>query len=127
MAQESQPVGQDEIDQLLRSKSAPPGSPTASAAAGSDVLNQDEIEALLAKSGKAPAAGPAKTEPAAAGKKGDADAIPAGDVEYLLRQAQEALASVDAPRLDPTPGLAQFCFEEFGGTPASTETATLEL
>ncbi len=51
----------------------------------------------------------------------------AGDVEFLLRQAEEALASVDAPRVESTAGLKEFRFQEFGGAPASTETATLEL
>jgi flagellar motor switch protein FliN/FliY len=50
-----------------------------------------------------------------------------GDVEYLLQQAEAAIASVDAPRGGPTAVPASFRFEEFGGTPASTEAATLEL
>src|SRR5205807_6863142 len=34
---------------------------------------------------------------------------------------------VDAPRTESAPGVAPFRFEEFGGAPASTETATLDL
>jgi flagellar motor switch protein FliN/FliY len=142
MAQESQHAGQDEIEQR-GSKSSPAASPAQqppATRAGSEVLNQDEIEALLPKSGQAapqagvtaPAAGgvgaPTKTEPIAVPRKqADHDSLAAGDVEFLLRQAEEALASVDAPRMETAPGLAEFRFEEFGGAPASTEMATLEL
>jgi flagellar motor switch protein FliN/FliY len=108
-----------------------PSTAPASAPDSGEVLNQDEIEALLAKSGKAAAQSPPPTKTAAAAaarNRPDADpSLPAGDVEFLLRQAEEALASVDAPRLESPPGLSQFRFEEFGGAPASTETATLEL
>jgi len=105
-------------------------------------ISQDEIERLLAQA-QPPAAeaGPApprdlgddvgKAAVKAASPRagyGDDVSIPAADVEFLLRQAEEALASVDAPR---GPGAAAptlpVRWEEFGGAPPSTDCATLEL
>jgi len=107
------------------------------APAGKEVLNPDEVEALLARSGKgtkAAAAGAAPSATTAASEAGatrstdePAPALAAGDVEFLLRQAEEAIASVDSPRSESIPGLAAFRFEELGRAPPSTETATLEL
>ena len=49
-------------------------------------------------------------------------------LEFLLDQAQQALASVDQPsQPDPLMGLAPFRLEEFGGAPPSADVATLEL
>lgn len=110
----------------------------------SDRISQDEIERLMAQAQQSsPAAGAAarpretgdsdagkaavKSSPLRAGASDDVS-IPAGDVEFLLRQAEEALASVDAPRgpaaAAPTLPVR---WEEFGGAPPSTDCATLEL
>jgi flagellar motor switch protein FliN/FliY len=45
----------------------------------------------------------------------------------LLAQAEDALASVDQPVPVNTPGLQPFSWQDFGGAPASTEKATLDL
>jgi flagellar motor switch protein FliN/FliY len=54
--------------------------------------------------------------------------IASDDIELLLNQAERALASAQqaAPTALP-PGVAPFKFEDFGGAPASTEAATIEL
>ncbi len=51
-----------------------------------------------------------------------------GDIEFLLRQAEEALASVNNP-VNPMPPLpvAPFKLQDFTGAPASTDAATLDL
>ncbi|NQU20037.1 MAG: flagellar motor switch protein FliN [Candidatus Nealsonbacteria bacterium] len=51
-----------------------------------------------------------------------------GDVDYLLDQAEKALASInsDAETALP-PDVRSFRLEEFGGAPASSETATIDL
>ncbi len=51
----------------------------------------------------------------------------ADDVEMLLRQAEEAIASVDVDPSGLPPGTAVFQFQELGGTPPTTEKASLEL
>jgi flagellar motor switch protein FliN/FliY len=126
MPDESAQIGQNEIEDLLRQ--ANPGG-AAPPAAGQ--LAQSEIEALM---GSAPggAGGPSvqTSQPAGATPRADtADGTMAqGDIEYLLNQAQEALRSVDAPHNPgPLAGIAPFRLEEFGGAPASSEVATLEL
>jgi flagellar motor switch protein FliN len=49
------------------------------------------------------------------------------DVDFLLAQAQQAIASVDQP-VDPAiAGLARFELQDLAGAPASGDRATLEL
>jgi flagellar motor switch protein FliN/FliY len=91
----------------------PSGDPT--------TLGNDEIEKLLAST--AAAARPAQSAAAPA----DPGIAPA-DVDFLLSQAQAALASVDAPsERGPLPGISPFRWEELGAAAASTEMATLDL
>ncbi len=111
---------------------------------GPDQITQDEIEALLRQTqGFAPQ--DSASAPSLPGKPGDAavslappraaDSAPrsvnldgaANDIELLLRQAEDAMASVHAPAEPTPPGAAPFHWRDFGGTPASSEKATLEL
>jgi flagellar motor switch protein FliN/FliY len=123
MSEESSPVGPSEIDDLLRKaqaagSSAVPASPPAT----QSVLAPDELASLLSES----------TGDAVADKLTPHDVpesrMAAADMEFLLDQAQQALASVDRPaQPDPLEGLAPFKLEEFGGAPPSADVATLEL
>ncbi len=97
-------------------------------------LNQADVDALVKqaqeKAGQVPAAAPATPAPATqatATRTKDGPAIPLPDVEYLLDQAQQAIASVDAPVDSAVDGIERFEFRDFGGAPASSEKATLEL
>jgi flagellar motor switch protein FliN/FliY len=50
------------------------------------------------------------------------------DVDYLLRQAEQALESVNTAVAGDLPqGVSAFRLEEFSGAPASTESATFDL
>jgi len=49
------------------------------------------------------------------------------DVQYLLSQAEQAIASVAEPVEPPLAGLAPFELKDLAGAPASGEKATLEL
>ena len=99
---------------------------TPPSAAGEDaekVLSQEEIERLLAQAGRTP---PSVSQPPAPDRETkpelpipDSDIAPA-DVEYLLHQAQQALASIDAPADTAPPGVTAFRLEEFSGAPPST-------
>jgi len=52
----------------------------------------------------------------------------AGDIDFLLAQAEQALASVNAPvESAQQPAVTPFHLRELSAAPASTETATLEL
>lgn len=133
-------VGQNEIEELLRQAqgSAKPAAPPAAAPSAMS-LGQDEIEALLKKGvgspppgagippavASRPAAAPAKPAPAAPmssprSKTGD-------DIEFLLQQAENALASVDHPVSTEVPGIAPFSLKALNGSPPSADHATLEL
>ncbi len=125
-------LDQSEIEALIGGAQTkpPPQAHTYTAAPDDDkLLGQDDIEKLLNQAGRtAPpprAAVSVESKPEPPPVEED---MPQGDIEYLLNQAQEALASVDAPREPPlTTGVASFRLEEFSGAPASTETATLDL
>lgn len=147
MADESQRINQDEIEQLLAQAaraggpSAPPPKPAAAPAASppSDdpfdkLLGQGDVEALFQQavapsapkpaSAPAPAArGPAHAPPTFARDEGVAPA----DVELLLQQAERAIASLDEASPQPPPGVAPFSLEDFVGAPPNTERATLDL
>jgi flagellar motor switch protein FliN/FliY len=54
--------------------------------------------------------------------------IPERDVEFLLRQAEQALASIGGASSGDLPqGVSAFRLEELKGAPASTEAATFDL
>ena len=134
-------IGQDEIEALLNQakeeaagKAKPPDEPAPTTdAAGGDALKQDEIEALVKSEGKtaaAPAATAAATAatPAAPAKKRDADdgSIAPGDIDLLLRQAEDAIASVNQPSAAPAE-VQPFQLRNFAGASPTAERSTLEL
>ena len=125
MADDDAHIGQDEIENLLKQaqgQSPSPGKQSASTAAAEEklALDQGEIEALLG--GKEASA---KAPSGAAGKS--AAAVGQSDVELLLNQAQEALASIDDGNSPLPRGTKTFEFKDFVGTQASADAATLEL
>lgn len=149
MADESQRINQDEIEQLLQQAARAAGAPASAAkpapassaspppAAGSPagpafdkLLGQDDVEALfqqaVAPSPPKPAPGQApRTSAAAAAFPRDEGVAPA-DVELLLQQAERAIASLDEASPEP-PGVMPFSLEDFVGAPPNTERATLDL
>jgi flagellar motor switch protein FliN/FliY len=92
-------------------------------------MGQKEIEALIKQnSGPAakPTAAPARSADLARGDS--AGSIAAGDIDYLINQAEQALASINAPAdNDPPPGVTPFRLIDFSGAAPSTENATLDL
>lgn len=131
MADDSEQIGQDEIEKLLQQTSgaagAKPTPPSQPKSEDISALGQDEIEALL-NAGSNPAA--AKARPAAApaaARPVTSSPVPQSDIELLLSQAEAALASVTNPKDEMPPGVVQFELHDFAGSPASTESATLDL
>jgi flagellar motor switch protein FliN/FliY len=102
---------------------------------GPEQITQDEIEDLLRQSHKSgqPESPPRHVLPEIGGLGSMSSPVPANleippnDIEVLLRQAEEAIASINSPSGAPPSGAAPFRLTDFGGTPASTEKATLEL
>lgn len=152
MPDDSEQIGQDEIEELLRQsqlgkaapKPAAPPPPQETAA-----LGQDEIEALLS-GGAAAAPKPAAAAPpppvmqaapspppvatatrpppaasAAAPPKGRS--VTGDDVQLLLAQAEQAIASVDQPVAAEIAGLTAYELRDFAGSAPSADKATIEL
>jgi flagellar motor switch protein FliN/FliY len=110
MADETEGVGQDDIEKLL-------------AQAGGDAasLSASDAEILLASTA---------ASRAASAKTASYEGVSPDDIELLLNKAEEALASIDSEKgtSQPLPvGMRSFEFEKFRGTSANSETATLEL
>jgi len=154
MADDSEQVGQDEIEALLKqaqdaggtaeTPAAPTDAPTNDVA-----VDQSEIEALLSGAAPAPPAGDVAVDqseieallsgtaapgpPAAApvGAAASSPEVSQNDIELLLNKAEEALASVDQesdPSASVMPaGVRNFEFQKFSGTAANTDSSTLEL
>ena len=150
-------LGQAEIEALLAGGGAKSGTPEAASPSGNPqqtaqsapptataddgpgmedadmLLAQEDIEKLLNQAGKTPAGAEAKPQPTVARREVSAppttrsDGIVQGDVEYLLDQAEKALLSVSAGAGELPSGVIAFQLQEFGGAPATTENATIDL
>lgn len=137
MADNSEQIGQDEIEELLRQSQQAKTPPKAAAPKPVEevaALDQDEIEALLggrsaapvAKAAPAPAAAsPRPAAPPPVASRGRS--VTGDDVQLLLAQAEAAIASVDQPTASELAGLSSFELRDFAGTPANAEKATIEL
>jgi flagellar motor switch protein FliN/FliY len=101
--------------------------------ADEEIISQSDIDRLLqqaqaAAAAPATAAAPAPASPAAAPSAAKPKAASVDDdINFLLSQAEAAIASVDAPVAPDLAGLAPFALRDFGGAPVSGEKATLEL
>ena len=114
-------ISQDDIEKLLSQApgSAAPAAKTAAPAipseapGGEDSISKQGGEAINAS----------VPEPLA----GDGN-MAEKDIEFLLNQAEKALESINSSTGSVMPqGVSSFRLQEFGGAPASTETATLDL
>ena len=112
-------VSQDEVTKLLAelqggAKSAPPLS-------GSTAPHSAATQAATATAAPPSAARPA---PISSGE----GSITQSDIDALFKQAEQAIASINEPAsASPPPGVSPFTLHEFQGSPASTDSATLEL
>lgn len=131
-------IGQNEIEELLRqagaTKSPPPAPAPVRSAAEEAALAQDDIEALLRQAAGTPERpGLARPSPPPPMKQASApQAAPpprntSDDIQYLISQAEQALASVDSPIASDIPGLKSFELRDLASSPPSTEKATIEL
>jgi flagellar motor switch protein FliN/FliY len=114
MADDSEQIGQDEIEELLRQSQPKPGAPTSTGGA----LQPSELDSQTATATRSPAPIP----PAPRGRSVTGD-----DVQFLLAQAEQAIASVDQPSAAEFAGVKPFELRDFAGTPANAEKATIEL
>ncbi|MEX0711128.1 MAG: flagellar motor switch protein FliN [Pirellulales bacterium] len=90
-------------------------------------LGPEELERLLKQAQAAPRLLNPRAAPAAsAGASPDAG-LAQGDVELLLKQAEQALASVEHAPGDPPAGARAYQLEDFVGANRNGDRATLDL
>ncbi len=130
-------MSQDEIERLLAQTAsnrpaaetpAPAPSPTEAAAVSPPAAAARPAATGPTAAAAAPSparAAAAVSAPAPAPSTAD-ESLSQGDIEYLLNQAERALASIDSPSEVP-PGVTSFRLPEFTPAPPSTEAATIEL
>jgi flagellar motor switch protein FliN/FliY len=120
MSDGSDSLGQHEIDDLLRQAQAAAsgGAENASSPAspGTDPPATEQKDSPVPTSSNA--AQPTQVPPQ--GSVGD-------DVQFLLAQAEQAIASVEEPIESSLEGLAAFELKDLTGAPPSADRATLEL
>lgn len=93
-----------------------------------DAASQTEGSADAAAIGEqAASAASTKAAPTESSTASGTDHSTQGDVELLLQQAQAALDSLEGDAGSLPAGVEAFKFADFTGSPASTETASLEL
>jgi len=108
--------------------------PAPSPLSGSNnALGQNDLENLLkstiSTSNPQPKAGPGIGVPQNAQDDTVDEGVPQGDIDYLLRRAEEALESItsgDGNLSGGTPEIIEFQFPEFGGSTPNSDHATLD-
>jgi flagellar motor switch protein FliN/FliY len=131
MAGESPTLKQEDIEELLRQAQLASGL-VSDAAPTPDAASPASATSFAAQVGSAPAAtsaAMATMEPPRqvhAPRPSSTRAV-GDDVDFLLAQAEQAIASVAQPVETGVPGLAPFELKDLAGAPASGEKATLEL
>ncbi|PHR90656.1 MAG: flagellar motor switch protein FliN [Blastopirellula sp.] len=143
MSDESEQIDQDEIEALLQqaqSGSTPAPAPVEKPPE-EESLGQNDIEALFAGGGTPAASTPQPATPAppqaaspvatvASPPPSPADGenlMDPSDIDFLLNQAESALASLDSPTESAPPGLTSFELKDFKGAPANAEKSTIDL
>lgn len=130
MAGESPTLKQEDIEELLRQAQLASGM-VSDAAPTPDVAAQTaSTPSFATQVAAAPAMASAATatiEPPRHVPRSSAARSTGDDVDFLLAQAEQAIASVSQPVETGVPGLAPFELKDLAGAPASGEKATLEL
>lgn len=123
MADESEAIGQNEIEDLLRQAREAAG-PEKAAAPPATAAGEAPASSTVSPKGEPPAAQAASATMDSRPPQ-SADLCP-DDIQFLLDQAQQAIASVDQPA-KAMEGMAPFLFKDLAGSPPSEEKATLDL
>jgi flagellar motor switch protein FliN len=139
MPGDSPSLKQEDIEELLRQAQmasglvpeagAPTAVPPAAPAASSTPSPAHPPSAAAAAASASAPAGVAMAErPSTAHRsRVTGSSTASDDVQYLLAQAEQAIASVDQPVEPAIPGLAPFELKDLARAPASGDKATLEL
>ena len=133
MADETPSLKQGDIEDLLRQAQAVSGLASEGTAAPDAAVppagSEPGIDQAAATDSVGSEAATATMDPARAafGPPPSAGQNIGDDVQFLLAQAQQAIASVEQPAEPNLAGLAPFELKDLAGAPASGEKATLEL
>ncbi len=135
-ANENAMLGQNEIENLLKgipAATAAPASPTPSPAPPKPAAPPSQPAAATVSPSPTPANPTATTGKMTLGGfavpttvSADEEGVPQGDIDYLLRRAEEALESISTNKLDLPTEVVEFQFPEFGGSVPNVEHATLD-
>ncbi|HEX5105092.1 MAG TPA: flagellar motor switch protein FliN [Pirellulaceae bacterium] len=129
------PARQDDIEELLRQAQMAAGlapeiapAPASPPAPPSPAQDEPTAEAAQRAAARPVAATATATMPPLSTPIGPPPGGPVGDdIQYLLAQAEQALASVDQPADPALEKLTPFEFKDLAASPPSGEKATLEL
>jgi flagellar motor switch protein FliN len=112
MADESGSIGQNEIDELLKQAAGTASAPKAAGdAPAPDAKGETTASATSATSAQA----------------GRDKSLAQSDIDYLLNQAEQAIASVNAPASQMPQGVKPFKLPDFASGSSTAEIATLDL
>jgi flagellar motor switch protein FliN/FliY len=134
MAGDPEKISQDEIEELLRQAQMAAGQPVGASAPSPSASDARSTSAAEASNfGESPAASSVGASVATQSRgnftasRGGGSSAVGDDIQFLINQAEQAIASVDQP-VDPAiQGITPFQFRDFGGAPASGDKASLEL
>ncbi|MDR1268370.1 MAG: flagellar motor switch protein FliN [Planctomycetaceae bacterium] len=137
----AKPLDQSELDSLFGNAAAAtpskpavssPAIPKPAATSSPSLPKQQQQQQATRPSAFAPppAAIPEYRENAGAFNEPDTEEdevnVPRGDIDYLLKRADDSLRSIAGTPMDLPTEVIEFQFPEFGGTVPSTEHATLD-
>ena len=116
------PLGQGDIESLLKG-----AAPFAAAPSPTSLpISPPNAAVPLQQVGTSPKASHLGRLPVSATVSADDEGVPQGDIDYLLRRAEETLDSISANQIDLPNEVVEFQFPEFGGTVPNVEHATLD-
>jgi flagellar motor switch protein FliN/FliY len=90
-------------------------------------VDQNEIEQLLKQAQESVGGPVAPSKPRAKPTSSNEPAVTPEDIELLLHKAEQALASIDQPTESLAAGAQTFAFQDFAGAAPTSDAATLEL
>ena len=121
---------QEDIEELLRQAQMAAGlapETTAADASASASVEPDDTAPSLAAASATGAAATATMSPLARRAAKTKAAGVGDDIQFLLAQAEQAIASVDQPADPAITNLQPFQFQDLAGSPPTGERATIEL
>jgi flagellar motor switch protein FliN/FliY len=128
----SKPLEQSELDSLFGGGASKPSSPASAPTTPKPTVTPPKPQQPIRPAAFAlpPTQQPEYKENAGAFNEPEMEEddanVPRGDIDYLLKRAEDSLRSIAGTSMDLPTEVIEFQFPEFGGTVPSTEHATLD-